>query len=78
MQQRGLEQLDFLEWLKGAKAEKQSRHVKGRYSFAKEWMRRFDKPLRTLNALHLAIASSEGLRISCLSEAPTPFLIKFR
>jgi uncharacterized protein len=31
------------------------------YSLAKEWIRRFDTPLRTLDALHLAIASSQGI-----------------
>ncbi len=31
------------------------------YSLAQEWIRRFDTPLRTLDALHLAIASSQGI-----------------
>jgi uncharacterized protein len=31
------------------------------YSLAQEWIRKFDTPLRTLDALHLAIASSQGI-----------------
>jgi uncharacterized protein len=31
------------------------------YSLAQEWIRRFDTPLRTLDALHLAIASSQRI-----------------
>jgi uncharacterized protein len=28
---------------------------------AQDWIRRFDTPLRTLDALHLAIASAQGI-----------------
>jgi uncharacterized protein len=31
------------------------------YRLAQNWIRRFDTPLRTLDALHLAIASSQGI-----------------
>ena len=31
------------------------------YSLAQAWIRRFDTPLRTLDALHLAIASAQGI-----------------
>lgn len=31
---------------------------------ARDWMLRFESPLRTLDALHLAIASAEGLRLA--------------
>jgi uncharacterized protein len=31
------------------------------YRLAQDWIRRFDTPLRTLDALHLAIASAQGI-----------------
>ncbi|MGH9460305.1 MAG: type II toxin-antitoxin system VapC family toxin [Vicinamibacteria bacterium] len=33
------------------------------YQLAREWLGRFSKPLRTLDALHLAIAASEHLQL---------------
>lgn len=34
------------------------------YRLAGDWMGRFTTPLRTLDALHLAVASSEGMRLA--------------
>jgi len=34
---------------------------RGMYDVAKTWIGRFDLPLRTLDALHLAVASTHGL-----------------
>lgn len=33
---------------------------------ARNWLLRFDAPLRALDALHLALAASEGLRVATL------------
>jgi predicted nucleic acid-binding protein len=33
------------------------------YKLARDWLARFTTPLRTLDALHLAVAGSEGLRL---------------
>jgi predicted nucleic acid-binding protein len=39
------------------------------YSLAREWLSRFDRPLRTLDALHLAVAASNHLRLVTADEA---------
>jgi predicted nucleic acid-binding protein len=39
------------------------------YNLAREWIGRFDTPLRTLDALHLAIAAENGLRLVTADEA---------
>jgi predicted nucleic acid-binding protein len=39
------------------------------YSLAREWLSRFDTPLRTLDALHLAVAASNHLRLVTADEA---------
>lgn len=39
------------------------------YNLAREWIGRFDTPLRTLDALHLAIASSNNLCLVTADEA---------
>lgn len=38
------------------------------YNLAREWIGRFDTPLRTLDALHLAIAASNDLRLVTADE----------
>lgn len=38
------------------------------YNLAREWIARFDTPLRTLDALHLAIAFSNNLRLITADE----------
>ena len=38
------------------------------YNLAREWIGRFDTPLRTLDALHLAIAASNNLRLVTADE----------
>jgi uncharacterized protein len=35
----------------------------GHYSMARDWIGQFDTPLRTLDALHLAIASSHDISL---------------
>ena len=39
------------------------------YNLAREWIGRFDTPLRTLDALHLAIAAENNLRLVTADEA---------
>lgn len=39
------------------------------YNLAREWIGRFDTPLRTLDALHLAIAAENHLRLVTADEA---------
>lgn len=39
------------------------------YHKAREWISRFETPLRTLDALHLACASSSGLRLVTADDA---------
>jgi predicted nucleic acid-binding protein len=36
------------------------------YSLAREWISQFNLPLKTLDALHLAVAACEGLTIAAL------------
>jgi predicted nucleic acid-binding protein len=38
-------------------------------SQAREWMARLTVPLRTLDALHLAVSASEGLRVATADRA---------
>ncbi|MCP6757869.1 MAG: type II toxin-antitoxin system VapC family toxin [Fischerella sp. CENA71] len=39
------------------------------YNLAREWVSRFETPLRTLDALHLAIASQNNIRLVTADEA---------
>ncbi|TFI53332.1 PIN domain-containing protein [Mastigocladus laminosus UU774] len=39
------------------------------YNLAREWISRFETPLRTLDALHLAIASQNNIRLVTADEA---------
>ena len=39
------------------------------YELARDWLGRFDLTLRALDALHLAVAASEGLRLVTADEA---------
>ncbi len=41
------------------------------YQLARDWIGRFEMPLRTLDALHLAVSSSEGLTIVTADETLT-------
>ncbi len=43
--------------------------VPNHYSLARDWIGQFSMPLRSLDALHLAVASSEGLTIITADEA---------
>lgn len=39
------------------------------YKLARDWIGRFTTPLRTLDALHLAVAATEGLRFATVDRA---------
>lgn len=41
----------------------------GHYSLARDWIGRFNTPLRTVDALHLALAFSHGLRVLTSDQA---------
>jgi uncharacterized protein len=56
----GQQFLDHLQTGMYARLAVQRRH----YETAREWLARFTLPLRSLDALHLALADAEGLRLA--------------
>jgi uncharacterized protein len=56
----GQQFLDHLQTGMYARLPVQRRH----YETAREWLARFTLPLRSLDALHLALADGEGLRLA--------------
>jgi predicted nucleic acid-binding protein len=56
----GQQFLDHLQTGMYARLAVQRRH----YETAREWLARFTFPLRSLDALHLALADAEGLRLA--------------